>query len=540
MARWNFKNNVSTRLSALGLAFVLGSGSLIVPATEAWAASSHSRLHGDTYQLADGTAISGVVARGIDISHWQGEIDWKQVARNDIKFVMLGTRYQGEVDPQFHTNAQGAVDAGLKLGAYIYSYALTVEEAEAEADFILDLIKDYPISYPVAFDIEDSSQTSLAPTQVSAMINAFCKKIEDAGYYPLVYANDYWLANRIDLSQLNYDVWVARYEVKHDFEAPVMWQATSTGSVDGISGNVDIDFQYKDFSEKLPSDLWRRIDGKNYYYKNYVMQKNSWIHDGSGWYFMNHDGQPSTGWLNQNDVTYYLDPNTGKMTQGWLMTSDGWRYFDLNGAMQTGWLMDQGAWYHIGSDGLMDTGLLEDGGKYYFLRDSGSMATGWRMLGDTWYYFGGDGAMRTGWVGDDSAWYYLNPENGKMYANTQITVDGVVYNVDANGVCREVVPETDGNAEETANTGMENGSTESETATDSTNTEQSSNTGIQSAVIGTGAAVTTTPTPNVSVTDNRTSATIVSGGSNAGPGSATVVSSGGNAVSGLPVAAPFQ
>ena len=89
MARWNFKNNVSARLSALGLAFVLGSGSLIVPATEAWAASSHSRLHGDTYQLADGTAISGVVARGIDISHWQGEIEWKQVARNDIKFVML-------------------------------------------------------------------------------------------------------------------------------------------------------------------------------------------------------------------------------------------------------------------------------------------------------------------------------------------------------------------------------------------------------------------------------------------------------------------
>ncbi len=488
MTKWNL-------VSAFSLAFLLGTGALFTSSDQAWAASSHGRLHGDTYQLADGTAVSGVFARGIDTSHWQGDIDWKQVARNDVEFVMLGTRYQGEVDPMFRTNAQGAADAGLKLGAYIYSYALTVEEAEAEADFILNLIKDYPISYPVAFDIEDSSQASLDPTHISAMINAFCKKIEDAGYYPLVYANDYWLANRIDLSQLNYDVWVARYEVKHDFEHPVMWQATSTGSVDGISGNVDINFQYEDFSGKLPPDLWRTIDGKSYYYKDYVMQKDSWIHDGNGWFFINADGQPSTGWLNQNNVTYYLDPNSGRMTQGWLLTSDGWRYFDLNGAMQTGWLMDQGAWYHIGENGIMNTGLIEDGGKWYFLRESGSMVTGWRQLGDIWYYFGGDGAMQTGWVGDDTAWYYLNPENGQMYANTQITVDGVLYHVDANGVCREVVPETEA---------AENGGA---------TTDGAANTGIESAVVAGDSEASHAVT-----TDNKPSATIVSGGNGAGPG----------------------
>lgn len=405
------------------------------------AASSHSKVSEGTYQLLDGTTVSGIVARGIDTSHWQGEIDWKEVARNDISFVMLGSRYKGEVDPKFHTNAQGAADAGLKLGAYIYSYALNVEEAEAEADFILDLIKDYPISYPVAFDIEDSSQTSLSPAEVSAMINAFCKKIEDAGYYPLVYANDYWLANRIDLSQLNYDVWVARYEMKHDFERPVMWQATSTGSVDGITGNVDINFQYKDFSGKLPADLWRTIGGKSYYYKDYAMQKDSWIHDGSGWFYMNSNGLASTGWLNQNGVTYYLDDNSGRMVEGWLKTTDGWRYFGHDGAMQSGWILDAGTWYHINDSGIMDTGLLQDGGSWYYLHESGAMLTGWRQIQDTWYYFGGDGSMRTGWVGDDSAWYYLNPENGTMYANTQITVDGVLYDVDASGVCREVVPE---------------------------------------------------------------------------------------------------
>lgn len=527
--------------SALGLAFILSASTLFPSAAPAWAASSHSRLHGDTYQLADGTAVHGVFARGIDISHWQGEIDWEQVSRNDIEFVMLGTRYQGEVDPMFYTNAAGIVDAGLKLGAYIYSYALTVEEAEAEADFILDLIKDYPISYPVAFDIEDSSQASLDPTQISAMINAFCKKIEDAGYHPLVYANDYWLANRIDLSQLKYDVWVARYEVPHEFEQPVMWQATSTGSVDGINGNVDINFQYEDFSEHLPADLWRTINGKTYYYKDYVMQKNSWIHDGSGWFFLDDGGQPATGWLNQNDITYYLDPNSGRMTQGWLLSSDGWRYFDLNGAMQTGWLMDQGAWYHIGDDGIMNTGMIEDGGKWYFLRDSGSMVTGWRMLGDAWYYFGGDGSMQTGWVGDDSAWYYLNPENGKMYANTQITVDGIVYNADANGVCHEVVPEaTADGAEGTADgsgtgesdaAGVVGESVSPENTAGSVQTAPvpgTSNNGIESAVVvGAGGSASSGPADGPG---NHQSAAIVSGSSgNAEPGSGiTVIAPFGN------------
>lgn len=411
------------------------------------AASTHTRIGEGTYQLLDGTAISGIIARGIDTSHWQGDIDWKRVARDDISFVMLGTRYKGEVDPRFRDNAEGAADAGLKLGAYLYSYAMTVEEAKAEADFILDLIKDYPISYPVAFDIEDSSQTSLSPSEVTAMINAFCKKIEDAGYYPLVYANDYWLANRIDLSQLKYDVWVARYEMKHDFENPVMWQATSTGAVDGITGNVDIDFQYKDFSGKLPANLWRTIGDKTYYYQDYVMQKNTWIQDGIGWFYMNAEGLASTGWLTQNGLTYHLDENSGRMTVGWLQSSDGWYYFGKDGAMQTGWIQDTGTWYHINASGIMDTGLLQDGGKWYYLHNSGAMRTGWQQIGDCWYYFGGDGSMRTGWVGDDSAWYYLNPENGIMFANTQITVDGVAYQVDASGVCREVVSETESAAE---------------------------------------------------------------------------------------------
>ena len=146
------------------------------------------------YKMPDGTPIEGAVARGIDVSYWKQEVDWEQVADSDVDFAMLGTRFRGEVDPYFPVNAQKAREAGLEVGAYIYSYATTVEMAEQEADFVLDLVKDFEISFPIAFDVEDNATLgTLTPQQVSEIINAFCGKIEEAGYYPMLYANEYWL-----------------------------------------------------------------------------------------------------------------------------------------------------------------------------------------------------------------------------------------------------------------------------------------------------------------------------------------------------------
>jgi GH25 family lysozyme M1 (1,4-beta-N-acetylmuramidase) len=203
------------------------------------------------YRLADGTPILGAIARGIDVSHWQGDIDWHTVSQNDVSFVMLGTRYQGAEDPKFRQNALGAAQNGIKVGAYVYSYALDEAMALAEAEFILGVIRDVPISFPVALDLEDSSLNALTPQQISAIANAFCDRVQGAGYYAIIYANDYWLANRIDLSLLRYPVWVARYELKHTFENPIMWQATNTGSIPGITGNVDIDYLYRDISSLI-------------------------------------------------------------------------------------------------------------------------------------------------------------------------------------------------------------------------------------------------------------------------------------------------
>jgi glucan-binding YG repeat protein len=516
----------SKKMVLLGLTMSL---SVNMPwSLSSYAASTHNKIGDSTYQLRDGTAISGVYARGIDVSHWQGTIDWNLVAQNDVSFVMLGTRYNGQVDPRFHTNALEASNAGIQLGIYIYSYATNTAMAEAEADFVLDLIKDYPISYPVAFDVEASVQSTLSPGELANIINAFCRKIEDAGYHAILYANDYWLANKIDMSQVHYDVWVARYETRHVFENPVMWQSTNTGAIDGINGNVDIDFQFRDFSDVIIPNLWRTIGGNTYYFQNHRMQKDSWIHDGTGWFFMDENGLASSGWMTQNGSTYYLDPDSRRMTEGWRLFSEGWRYFNENGVMQYGWVLDKGTWYYLNTDALMQTGWLQDENSWYYLKESGAMTqgwcqinggwyyfnnsgamltgqqqigdswyyfdgngamltgpcqigenwyyfeengamgtglkqinnawyyfndsdgimiTGWQQINGAWYYFGNDGIMQTGWVNDPHGQYYLNPENGAMFSNTQIVVDGITYEVDASGICREVISAENGNSE---------------------------------------------------------------------------------------------
>ena len=458
---------------------------------------------GGFYRMPDGSAIENVLHRGIDVSRWQGDINWSQVAADDVSFVMLGTRSKGAVDPYFHKNIQEASNAGVKVGVYIYSLAMNPEEAVQEADFVLDLIKDYPVSYPVAFDMEDSTQGVLSKDELAAIANAFGQRISDAGYYPIIYANDNWLANKLDMSKMNFPVWVARYSAKPKYPNPVMWQATSTGSVNGIGGNVDIDFQFKDFSGVIPANLWRTIGGRTYYYQNYAMQKNTWIDDGNGWYYMDNEGQASKGWMTQNDKFYYLDETTGKMQYGW-QEKDGKRYYmGSNGAASKGWVNDNNAWYYMDQDtcvmktgwldadgsrfflendgrmavgwtnqdnkwyymdgsGAMKTGWLEDGGSWYYLRGNGAMATGWREMDGSWYYLDNSGRMQTNWQAIDGSWYYfdgqgrmakgltevngvkyyLSPEDGRMAANTTVTVGDVTYTADGSGALSEVQPET--------------------------------------------------------------------------------------------------
>lgn len=520
------------------------------------------------YQMPDGSAIQNVLARGIDVSRWQGEINWSQVAADYVSFVMLGTRSKGVVDPYFHRNIQQASAAGVKVGVYIYSLAVTVEMAEAEADFVLDLIHDYPVSYPVAFDMEDSTQGNLSKEELAAIANAFCKKISDSGYYPIVYANENWLKNKLDMSLMDYPVWVARYSARPSYQNPVMWQATSTGSVKGINGNVDIDFQFKDFSGQIPANTWRTINGKRYYYSNYAKQKNAWAQDSSDWYYMDSEGLASTGWITVSGSRYYLDETTGKMQtgwrqdqgkwyylgssgavkKGWIEDNGAWYYTDSNGIMQTGWLdadgkryymessgkmavgwtnqngkwyyldasgalakgwiQDNGSWYCSDTNGVMQTGWLSEGGKRYYLKGSGVMATGWREMDGAWYYFDGSGAMTTGMIEVNGLHYYMDPSTGRMAAGQTLEIGGAVYEAAADG---HLIPQGQ----------EESGSTNQESASDSAGTASGSSGTSSNPIIipsngsGNSSSSQNVPEPSAPVT-----------GINGGPGVSSAPSQG--------------
>ena len=192
--------------------------------------------------------------KGIDVSTWQGDIDWNKVKADGIEFAMLRSSFGKEnpskqTDNKFWQNYNNAKAAGVPVGAYHYSYAKTVEDAKKEADFFLSIVKGCQFEYPIAFDIEDPSQMYLGKDRITDIIMAFCERVQAAGYYVSLYTNLDWISNRIDMSRAKaFDVWLAQWSSKPTYSGSFgMWQYTSSGSVSGISGNVDMNIAYYDY-----------------------------------------------------------------------------------------------------------------------------------------------------------------------------------------------------------------------------------------------------------------------------------------------------
>lgn len=207
------------------------------------------------------------ILHGIDVSQWQGKIDWTKVkaAGIDYAFIRVGYRGYGKAgtlssatkDTYFDTNMKNAIAAGVNVGVYIFSQATTVKEAQEEADYILKYISGYPVSMPLIMDYEYASDASdggrvktakLSKTAATNICLAFCNRIAESGYTPMVYANKSMLTDQLNaqaITNANYRVWLANYTTqttytgKYDF-----WQYSSTGKVNGISGNVDMNFYY--------------------------------------------------------------------------------------------------------------------------------------------------------------------------------------------------------------------------------------------------------------------------------------------------------
>lgn len=198
--------------------------------------------------------------KGIDVSSYQGSIDWKKVADSGIDFAMMrlmtGTSSSTTRDTSFKDNYNAARDNGIKIGVYRYSYAYTRTKARQEAENAINALNGRKLDYPIVMDMEDSSILSKTNSNQrrSEIILAFKEVVEDAGYEFALYANTTWLNNYLDMDMLkDVDIWVARWrspEYGHGYKGKgnvTMWQYSSTGRVNGISGNVDLNISYKDY-----------------------------------------------------------------------------------------------------------------------------------------------------------------------------------------------------------------------------------------------------------------------------------------------------
>ena len=208
----------------------------------------------------DGKEISFV---GVDLSKYQEYVDFAKLKKAGIDFCMLrvGARGYGTgqlvLDYYFQENIKRATDAGLDIGVYFFSQAVTIEEAEEEAQMVLEYIQDYEVKYPVVFDMEyvqnDTARVEqLSKEEKTLIAQAFLEAVELEGYTPMIYGKKEWLLTKIDLGRLvGYDIWLADYSDIPDYPYQFsMWQYTNQGKVDGVSGRVDLNISFIDYTEK--------------------------------------------------------------------------------------------------------------------------------------------------------------------------------------------------------------------------------------------------------------------------------------------------
>ena len=203
----------------------------------------------------DGALSQSSGNRGIDVSKYQGNIDWGAVAASGINFAIIRVGYRGSAsgalvqDPYFKKNISGATKAGIKVGLYFFTQAVNEAEAVEEASMAMSLASGYKVTYPIFIDTESASNgraNGLSKSARTAVVKAFCQTVRNGGYKAGVYASKSWYANQLNASALNgYCIWVAQYNSSCTYSGKYdMWQYSSKGSVSGIKGNVDMNISY--------------------------------------------------------------------------------------------------------------------------------------------------------------------------------------------------------------------------------------------------------------------------------------------------------
>jgi len=236
---------------------------IIVCILSVLAITIHSASSDNSNEESNLINLNKSVAYGIDVSHHNGKIDWKKV-KNEVDFAFIRVGYRtydkGTVclDKKAKSNLKSANKNAVPIGVYFYSQAINEEEAEEEASFVLTEIKDYDISLPVVIDFEYAtkngknvgrlSEANLTKKEKTALINAFCKKVKNAGYTPAVYASSYIFKSHINVKKLDEDImiWVADYNDEVTYSGDYdFWQFSEKGKCKGVSSKyVDTNYWY--------------------------------------------------------------------------------------------------------------------------------------------------------------------------------------------------------------------------------------------------------------------------------------------------------
>ena len=216
-------------------------------------------IQGAKYSFdSQGRMSSNSGTLGIDVSKWNGSIDWNAVKNSGVSYVIIRCGYRGSStgalieDPKFASNIKGAKAAGLKVGVYFFSQAVNEVEAVEEASMALNLVSGYGLDYPIFLDVEASNGRgdAIDVGTRTAVCKAFCATIQNSGYKAGVYANTTWFTTKINAGSLTgYKIWLAQYASAPTYTATKydMWQYTSKGSVNGISGSVDMNISYLNY-----------------------------------------------------------------------------------------------------------------------------------------------------------------------------------------------------------------------------------------------------------------------------------------------------
>ena len=356
----------------------------------AWSGNSNG-----TYNNGSGSLLKGAVAKGIDVSKHQGNINWSKVKSSDIDYVILRCGYRDSkgvihTDEKWSVNVAACEKYKIPYGVYFYSTARTAVQVNAEISKVKALLKGHYPAYPVYYDLEDPYRLEKQGKNfISNAGISFCKSIKASGYRAGVYASKSWWDKYLTSGSYDaYERWIAQWRSGGCTYAKrySMWQCTSSyTNVPGISGRVDLDFAFKDFFQT--PGVWQTDDTGKAVFMTYVenedgtfdteqpmvMAVSRFIRTGGNYYYVGEDGHKYTGLRYIGNKRYFFSSSGIMKRSGWITSGGGSYYASSNGVLYSSSLKKIGAYYYLfAADGKrFSAGTHQLNGKVYKLMSGG-------------------------------------------------------------------------------------------------------------------------------------------------------------------------